>query len=131
MRENVVVTRWAKVSKQLKDLKKIESSLRDKVVDYFFDRTGTGTASVDVRIDDHDCKLAVTRSVSWHIDTDTLKELSSSLDRAMVKKLVRVKYELNKKAYDELNPEQRAVFNQCLVSKPNKPQLKLKKIESE
>lgn len=116
------VAEWKKIAEELKVLRKKESVLRDELVDTLAPNRTEGITEIELG---YGYKLHITQPYIRDIDDELLVETKKKIKRSILNKLLRTKVSLNKKEYDNMDELTREIFNECIIVKPGKPQMKI------
>ena len=117
-----LIAKWDAVKKALDELKAQELSLRKEVyetLDFSDDFTGAKTLEIAEGV-----KLKVSVPENWSVDPDSLKEICKA-NKINIKKLTRVKVEIQKKELNLLDENLQAEVMKSVSVKPGTPQIKL------
>jgi len=114
--------RWQKAASQLKEAKKIESELRDELVEELFPGAQEGTHNLALG-SGYGLKAEI--KYRRKVDEKELKVILKGMPRGAKKKLIKTTVSLIKSAYDDLDEDTKEHFDQCLTIEPSKPGLKI------
>jgi hypothetical protein len=116
------LVKWFQLTQEIEKMKPLieqERILRKKIAALYFPNPTEGTNTFELN-DGTGCVLKYGHTIERKVDEaqllamrDVLAESSISVDD-----LIRRKPELEKKAYNKLTDEQRALFDQALIIKP-------------
>lgn len=113
---------WQAADVKLRKCKKDESSLRDEVVQLFFETQDEGAKKVQTS---ERFTLKAVFKNNKSIDEKELKLALKKLPKGMKKKLIKTKSSLITKGYEELSRQEKEIFDECLTIKPAKPSLQI------
>ena len=116
---------WYTMQDQLRKLKFQEHTLRVRLVKHFFGEDAPEGTNTHPLPDGYNLKgiIVIGRDIDegvYNINLQRYKEL-----KIPVGKLVKFKPDLVKSQYNQLVPEQKKAFDECLVIKEGSPQLKI------
>lgn len=122
-----LIVEWQKLVEQVEAFKKImreEVKLRRQVFEACFPDPEEGTNTFDLA---HDWKLKGVYKIGRRVDEAALDAVKKKMRKIEVNpdKLIRMQPSLVRKAYNELTEEQRMIFDQALIIKPETPALTL------
>lgn len=121
-KNRVLIANWKTAKTELDKWKKIESNLRDKIVDKVFPERTEGNNHVELS---HGFSINCKQTYRYDIDEDLLKDVLKELPRGAKKKLIKTTASLIKKGYTALDQYDRAIVDHCLTLTPSKPQLEI------
>jgi len=121
-RNRELIAKWQKAKTELDTYKKLESELRDKIVDRVFSGRGEGTTEEELGAG---FKIKCKQGYSYKVDEDVLKDVLKELPRGIKKKLIKTSVSLIQKGYANLDEDDQAIFDPCLTLTPSKPQLEI------
>ena len=124
------IAEWRKKQAELKKLKAEEMALREEILTNVFLYEGDDREGVyDSRLSESELlKASFGVTLSLQNENDETAEMLTKLiaiDEEIANELVSWQPKLNKKVYDNLQPEIREIVDKCVVSKPKKPSLKV------
>lgn len=117
-----IINAWHETTKQLAILKRKEADLRDELVEALFPNRLEGTTRRELGAG---YDIVVTQRYSREIDESALRGVLRRFPKGAKKNLVKTSVSLIKKAYDALDAEHKAIFDECLTIKPQKPSLRI------
>ena len=117
---------WSETEKKLKTLKKIESELRDEIAEYYFNINQRGTQKKPLG-GGYNLVVEIKENLKI-INNELLDICLLKLDSEFenLPDLIKTKSEININEYKKLTPEQKEIFDDCLISQMSKPKLSIK-----
>lgn len=115
---------WYELQKQISELKNKETLLRQKIFGYYFEDAKEGTNTFDLQ---DGFLLKGKRVVNRTLDYGVFQANVERFRKIGItpEDLVRMKPELELKAYRGLSADQQKVFDECLVIKDGMPSLEI------
>lgn len=127
-----VLNRWyalhQHVEQQLKPIIEQERALRRELIDAYFPEPKEGSNKADIG---GGWTLEHYRWIDYQIDEAVVPAVTTQLPPGFLDHLLRYKPELQLKNYRTLPKEYKDVFDQCVISKPGSPSVKLVAPKSE
>lgn len=127
-----VLNRWyalhQHVEQQLKPVIQQERALRRELVDAYFPTPKEGSNKADIG---SGWTLEYYNWIDYQIDEAVVPAVTTQLPPGFLDHLLRYKPELQLKNYRTLPKEYKDVFDQCVISKPGSPSVKLVAPKSE
>jgi hypothetical protein len=120
------VAEWFRKKKDLIALQASEMLLRKRIFTHFFKAPKEGSGNWYTLDDGY--RLNGVHKINRSVDEPVMRAMWDDLCKQGVpmNNLIRMKPELNTKAYRELTEEQRKLFDQCLTIKDGSPELDIK-----
>ena len=119
---NMLLSEWAEVAESLKNLKKKELEMRNKLVDHFFPKPVEGTNTFDLG---NAWKLKDKHKINRSCDEASFDSVFEKLPEGFKDSLIKFKPSVNLKEYRRLSDAHRNIFDECLIIKPGTPELAL------
>jgi len=115
-----LIWKWQHAKDAIKEAQLLEDSLRSAVIAAVFsaDQLDEGTHTAEIA---DGAKIACVQRYDRKVKTDIFESMKFSYETP-----VRLKIDLDKKAYDKLDAVNKIHFDQCIETKPSKPSLELR-----
>jgi hypothetical protein len=120
--DTVKLEEWYKLSKKLKDVRAKELALRKEVFASFFPVPVEGTNKVDLA---DGYTLKATYTIIRSVDEAALSAVLEKLGEGSRDRLIKVKVELNLRAYRKLSSPHQNIMDDALVIKPGSSSMEI------
>ncbi len=118
------LARWEEVSQQLADLKKEELTLRKELFTTFFPNPELGVNNLPLNAD---YVLKGTSKVSKTVDAAALDSIMPRLSDSAKDRVIKFKPSIDFKAFEYVDDFDKALIQECIVTKPATPTLAIVK----